>query len=627
MSDNKRLDYIDIAKFIGIYLMVSGHIGLSVFSNTIIHYFHMPLFFFLSGLTFNFDKYQNISFFIKRRVKTLIKPYLLGGFLLYVFWYTVSFFNQNIVIANFKTFLINLFANNAIDSVSQTVGMSGIIQWFLTSLFFCELVFWFVCRIFKNRKNRNTIVLFVSLLISSFIYVYSSTIKFNFLGIYSGLISVVFYATGYVMKDNFNKIRNKFNSLFLLFLVIALLIISLINGEVNTRKLIFGNYILYYFGAFLGILIIINLSNRISNTKINSMFVNVGSKSLIILMLNRLIQYTIINPIKDPINNLIQNNMVKDLLTFIIYSPLEILIIVYFDSIYKKILELVYSKFACSNKVKICYTKRRNMGDSINEIIYKNIFNVDCCMSNYYCCDITGIGSGLRRFFVQPNSIKNILRYIISFFNNKKIVIWSAGFLETPKGNELITRKNMVFASVRGELSKKSIEQILNKEIDCITGDGGLLASDLLKNNEYIEKKYDIGIIPHDKERNDTIVGELKKYYSNSVVIDVREDPLVCLKLISQCKTIISSSLHGLIFADSFNIPNLHICLSNKLSGDGFKFDDYYSSFGVKHNFINIYSKDDFVDIDYIVNNYCISKSAVEHKKQEIKQSFIKYIN
>jgi pyruvyltransferase len=44
-----------------------------------------------------------------------------------------------------------------------------------------------------------------------------------------------------------------------------------------------------------------------------------------------------------------------------------------------------------------------------------------------------------------------------------------------------------------------------------------------------------------------------------------------------ECKIVLSSSLHGLVLADSFQIPNKRIVLSNNIIGGDFKFKDYYS--------------------------------------------------
>jgi hypothetical protein len=44
---------------------------------------------------------------------------------------------------------------------------------------------------------------------------------------------------------------------------------------------------------------------------------------------------------------------------------------------------------------------------------------------------------------------------------------------------------------------------------------------------------------------------------------------------------VISSSLHGLIVADSLGIPNVWLRLSPDVLGGDYKFKDYYSVFGL----------------------------------------------
>lgn len=278
------------------------------------------------------------------------------------------------------------------------------------------------------------------------------------------------------------------------------------------------------------------------------------------------------------------------------------------------------------NNVKVCYTNRKNIGDSINPYIFEKILHVDFENVGYRNCDITGIGSGLRRFFVPRNSLRNLLTIIIGRTNRRSLVLWSAGFLQTPTGREISTRKNIVVASVRGELSKKWVEKILNRKLDCTTGDAGLLAADLITSPKI--KKYDVGIIPHDKDRTDVIVGELQKNLSSSIVIDVQGDVMDVLEQIASCRTVVSSSLHGLIFADSFHIPNLHIIISDRLSGDGFKFKDYYSCYGMSDVAIDIRDEERLKSIrpEKIISEYKVSPAAVEKKKSEIKEAFWKHL-
>ncbi|WP_195202481.1 acyltransferase family protein [Phocaeicola massiliensis] len=69
-----RIDWIDIAKGIGIFLMVMGHTSIPKLGGHWIYSFHMPLFFFLSGFLFQSGKYS-WSQFIKRKVRTMVVPY------------------------------------------------------------------------------------------------------------------------------------------------------------------------------------------------------------------------------------------------------------------------------------------------------------------------------------------------------------------------------------------------------------------------------------------------------------------------------------------------------------------------------------------------------------------------
>lgn len=46
----ERILYVDIAKFVGITLMVIGHSGLTGYLENWIYAFHMPFFFLISGM-------------------------------------------------------------------------------------------------------------------------------------------------------------------------------------------------------------------------------------------------------------------------------------------------------------------------------------------------------------------------------------------------------------------------------------------------------------------------------------------------------------------------------------------------------------------------------------------------
>ena len=78
LEENKknRIKSIDIAKAIGIFLIVLGHTLEFGELRKFIYSFHVPLFFFLSGLCFSRKK--NIIF-IKKKILTIYVPYLIVG--------------------------------------------------------------------------------------------------------------------------------------------------------------------------------------------------------------------------------------------------------------------------------------------------------------------------------------------------------------------------------------------------------------------------------------------------------------------------------------------------------------------------------------------------------------------
>ncbi len=68
------------------------------------------------------------------------------------------------------------------------------------------------------------------------------------------------------------------------------------------------------------------------------------------------------------------------------------------------------------------------------------------------------------------------------------------------------------------------------------------------------------------------------------LLIDPRRPPQEVVRDIASCKEVFSSSLHGLVAADSLGIPNRWVELETPhadVAANRFKFEDYYSAFGV----------------------------------------------
>lgn len=152
--------------------------------------------------------------------------------------------------------------------------------------------------------------------------------------------------------------------------------------------------------------------------------------------------------------------------------------------------------------------------------------------------------------------------------------------------------KKATILGVRGYLTKRN----LGITDDIILGDPGILVTYVYPKK--LSKKWDLGIIPHLFDKGDEIVSGWEKRFGDRVkVIDVQRKPVVVIEEIKRCRNIVSSSLHGLVVADAFAIPNKRFVIrKNYPKKYDFKFFDYYSALDVEHSYIEVTGKE-MIDI------------------------------
>lgn len=184
-------------------------------------------------------------------------------------------------------------------------------------------------------------------------------------------------------------------------------------------------------------------------------------------------------------------------------------------------------------------------------ITEKDVFNVKQPNGNY-----TVYSTGSVMLFTKPNSI-----------------VWGTGCID----RGMIGQTPKKVYAVRGPLTRK---ELLNKGIECpeVYGDPALLYPNIY--NPDIEKKYKWGIIPHYIEFESAKDREVIKNLESKgfKVIDICSGEKNFINELLEVENILSSSLHGLIVADAYGIPNARVRISNKLIGGDFKFKDYYLS-------------------------------------------------
>jgi len=154
--DSKRIKYIDVAKGIGILLVVLGHnyVKASVPGmEKFIFSFHMPFFFLVSGMLFK-PSYPILVLF-KRRFGTLILPYLASIILLYAVYF---FYTDIRIMTILRRIVRSLYASGNYIEWAQL--------WFLPHLFLLNMFAGILFLLFYGRvKWRWLRLVFLALML------------------------------------------------------------------------------------------------------------------------------------------------------------------------------------------------------------------------------------------------------------------------------------------------------------------------------------------------------------------------------------------------------------------------------------------------------------------------------
>lgn len=210
--------------------------------------------------------------------------------------------------------------------------------------------------------------------------------------------------------------------------------------------------------------------------------------------------------------------------------------------------------------------KQYNWGDYINLKFAELISGKTIIPSHYY------------PFAPKVSMICSILPWGM----DKNTIVWGSGCLDSHNAGWNYIEKPLKVCAVRGPLTR---DMLLRRGIECpeIYGDPALLLPRYY--NPSISKTDKIGIIPHVSsilhlhellplfilENEEIEIINPKTFKTWHEFID---------KILS-CKFVLSASLHGLIVADAYGIPNKWASFKGEKHSDNyFKFHDYFLSVG-----------------------------------------------
>lgn len=265
-----RYVFIDTARGIAILLVVIGHCFSSADCgmNKMILSFHMPLFFFLSGIFAKPMALRQLWGGVKHKARLLLVPHLL--------------LSLSLVVLNGGLWLAD---GNSLKSFNF---VSCFIYWFLPVIFSCSVLFMVISMIANVNKRITQIILlfFVAL---SIVLSFRMTVIPVLYWVRIIPTAFLFYFSGYLLKDRVLNYKGEHTSklgLMVLFLTAALYILSQVNAPIKMYENDYGHYYLFLLTSFLGNYLVISISRLLQKS---SLLEEMGRYSIAIYVWNFLV--------------------------------------------------------------------------------------------------------------------------------------------------------------------------------------------------------------------------------------------------------------------------------------------------------------------------------------------------
>lgn len=208
---------------------------------------------------------------------------------------------------------------------------------------------------------------------------------------------------------------------------------------------------------------------------------------------------------------------------------------------------------AVKNQVNLHWSP--SLGPNYNIGDYLSYFVVE------YAKSINGITGNKAKKTKHLYAVGSILD-----FGYQNATVWGSGLIREKKNFRWRKIRKLDIRSVRGPETRRVL---MENGYQCpeVYGDPAILTP-LLYTPKNIEKTYEYKVIPH---------YSLPKAAENNLGPVVGDDWTVFIDQLLEAKLIISSSLHGIILAESYGIPAIMLKPGTL---DLFKYRDYYYSTG-----------------------------------------------
>jgi len=283
----QRIEWLDNLRAVAIFFVVLGHtVGLPEVVEKLIFSFHMPIFFWISGLFAKLSiRDETFGGFIRKRWRKRLIPYVSFSAISYITWFFLFRHFGSQAAHNISPLrpVIGFFYGNGINDwlVTNTV------LWFFLCLFVTEIFFYFVVKV---RSTLGMVLVLAGFSLAGYLDVYFNPpdgfrLPWN---VDIALTAVVFYGGGYLSKG---YVLGQMKASSWRWLVMAMGLIfyvtfSLLNRKVALVAGVYGNYAFFYLAAFSGICFWTELAYVIPTSRLLS---KIGQNTLTIFSLHLLV--------------------------------------------------------------------------------------------------------------------------------------------------------------------------------------------------------------------------------------------------------------------------------------------------------------------------------------------------
>ena len=276
VSKNQRFKWIDIAKGIGIILVVIGHSNPPFRLLSFIFAFHMPLFFFISGFVFRpttSDKYLSR---LKKDFSRLVIPYWVTVFIVGVFLIIIHSQGKK----GYYSSLTELGVSALFGSGSgyNEIKMIGEI-WFLLAMFWARRVLdvVFLCR--SNTHRLISVIVFMGVSLAL-----ASANKWVPMNIDIAFLSAGFMYAGYLARNNQESVDNRI-------LTVSSLMVAVVALSTSTFGMSGRNYFDMWYVSLPGAIVLsfltCELAKKLETARIVSPFLAfIGRHSLLFMCIH-----------------------------------------------------------------------------------------------------------------------------------------------------------------------------------------------------------------------------------------------------------------------------------------------------------------------------------------------------